>query len=303
MAKTIYIKTGLTGGDGSDLDGIDGASLVDGDVCFVLTPPTGNLAYIYVLDDDSGAGESSPDVISPDSNAGNKRWILQKIFLIDSTAAGDMLYYSAANTIARLAAGATTEILVGGGAAPPVWTTATGTGAPVRAGAPTGTGQWTIPTIDLTGGQLAFPASQSASGGANTLDDYEEGSWDPTYNSTGGSFAYYIQTGSYTKIGRLVICSFKIATNASTVGSGNVTIGGLPFAAANDYDVRGGGAIGQASAFTGDFPSCINVIANVSTVDLNYRTSANGATTALQGADLHNGNVKNILTGSFYYFI
>lgn len=36
-----------------------------------------------------------------------------------------------------LAAGATTTILVGGGAADPVWTTATGSGAPVRATAPT----------------------------------------------------------------------------------------------------------------------------------------------------------------------
>jgi len=36
-----------------------------------------------------------------------------------------------------LAAGATTEVLVGGGAANPVWTTATGSGSPVRATSPT----------------------------------------------------------------------------------------------------------------------------------------------------------------------
>lgn len=48
-----------------------------------------------------------------------------------------------------LAAGATTEILVGGGAsALPVWTTATGTGAPVRAGSPTFTG--TIGAASMT---------------------------------------------------------------------------------------------------------------------------------------------------------
>jgi hypothetical protein len=41
--------------------------------------------------------------------------------------------------------GATTEILVGGGAgSAPVWTTATGTGAPVRAGSPALTGETTI---------------------------------------------------------------------------------------------------------------------------------------------------------------
>ncbi len=53
------------------------------------------------------------------------------------TGAGDMIVGGASGVIARLAAGATTKILVGGGAADPVWTTATGTGAPVRAGTPT----------------------------------------------------------------------------------------------------------------------------------------------------------------------
>ena len=44
--------------------------------------------------------------------------------------------------------GATTEILVGGGAgSTPVWTTATGTGAPVRAGSPTFTTQITTPSV------------------------------------------------------------------------------------------------------------------------------------------------------------
>lgn len=50
---------------------------------------------------------------------------------------GELLYGSAANVISGLAAGALTEILVGGGAAAPVWTTATGSGAPVRATDPT----------------------------------------------------------------------------------------------------------------------------------------------------------------------
>ena len=48
--------------------------------------------------------------------------------------------------------GATTEILVGGGAgSAPVWTTATGTGAPVRAGSPTFTTLVNSPVYDVTG--------------------------------------------------------------------------------------------------------------------------------------------------------
>lgn len=56
-------------------------------------------------------------------------------------AAGTINYATADNTYAALAAGATTTILVGGGAAAPVWTTATGTGAPMRGTDPTISGR------------------------------------------------------------------------------------------------------------------------------------------------------------------
>jgi hypothetical protein len=54
-----------------------------------------------------------------------------------TVSAGSMLYGSGATDgLAVLAAGATTAILVGGGAAAPVWTTATGSGAPARGTSP-----------------------------------------------------------------------------------------------------------------------------------------------------------------------
>ena len=72
----VYKKTALTGGGATTLDGVDGAALVDGNLAFVTY---GDVIYHYILDDDSGAAESSPDVIAPDTNPGNKRWILQHI--------------------------------------------------------------------------------------------------------------------------------------------------------------------------------------------------------------------------------
>ena len=53
------------------------------------------------------------------------------------TAAGELAIGTGVATAHKLAAGATTDIFVGGGAADPVWTTSTGTGAPVRADTPT----------------------------------------------------------------------------------------------------------------------------------------------------------------------
>lgn len=73
---TVYVKTALTGSAGA-LDSIDGTGLVDGDLAFVFAS---NVFYTYRLDDDSGAAESSPSVIAPDANGGNKRWILQNTY-------------------------------------------------------------------------------------------------------------------------------------------------------------------------------------------------------------------------------
>jgi hypothetical protein len=73
---------------------------------------------------------------------------------------------------------------------------------------------------------ITFPATQSASSNANTLDDYEEGTWTP---SLGGTATYTTQSGTYTKVGRVVTVLFELTVN--TLGTGSTTtISGLPFA-------------------------------------------------------------------------
>ena len=68
-------------------------------------------------------------------------------------------------------------------------------------------------------GGITFNGDTAA---ANTLDDYEEGTWTPTTPS--GSFT--VTSATYTKIGNLVICTYDVQA-ASTVGADN--FGGLPF--------------------------------------------------------------------------
>jgi len=75
---------------------------------------------------------------------------------------------------------------------------------------------------------ITFPATQVASANANTLDDYEEGTWTP---SLGGIATYTTQTGIYTKVGNLVTVSASITVNVLGTGSIN-TISGLPFTSA-----------------------------------------------------------------------
>jgi len=83
-------------------------------------------------------------------------------------------------------------------------------------------------TPAASGSGITFPATQSASTDANTLDDYEEGTWTPIDNS-GASLSFsYAGTARYTKIGRLVFVNLYV-NYPSTSQTSNANIGGLPF--------------------------------------------------------------------------
>jgi len=86
-------------------------------------------------------------------------------------------------------------------------------------------------TPAASGSGITFPATQSASSDANTLDDYEEGTFTPTVAGTtlAGTGTYAAQGGFYTKIGNRV--SFNLYINwTNLVGAtGALTIVGLPF--------------------------------------------------------------------------
>lgn len=84
-----------------------------------------------------------------------------------------------------------------------------------------------------TAGQIKFPAAQNASANANTLDDYEEGTWVVTpvnltvVNGTGGA----TYAGKYTKIGNLVFFAISITVTGTctTASVANTTLFNLPF--------------------------------------------------------------------------
>jgi len=98
---------------------------------------------------------------------------------------------------------------------------------------------------------ITFPATQVASSDANTLDDYEEGTFTATVNgATTNPTVPLTATGRYTKIGRQV--SISIYVSGSTVGaSGRIQIEGLPFA--NNASVEAIASVGfdLMGTFTG----------------------------------------------------
>jgi hypothetical protein len=82
----------------------------------------------------------------------------------------------------------------------------------------------------VTANGIKFPATQVSSADANTLDDYEEGTWTPIDGSGAGLTFTQAGTARYTKVGRIVFVNLYIIF-PSTGSTASVNIGGLPFTA------------------------------------------------------------------------
>jgi len=86
-------------------------------------------------------------------------------------------------------------------------------------------------TPSTSGAGITFPATQSASSDANTLDDYEEGTWTPTLKFGGATtgITYSQQNGSYIKVGKNVFITLYILLTSKGSATGIASITGLPF--------------------------------------------------------------------------
>lgn len=103
-------------------------------------------------------------------------------------------------------------------------------------------------TTTVSGGQLAFPATQSSSSDPNTLDDYEEGTWTPTVGGT--TPTYTLQLGHYIKVGKMVTLWCTLIINA--IGDGSTSrISGIPFAAMSVTNAWWSGTVSAFGAVAG----------------------------------------------------
>ena len=151
--------------------------------------------------------------------------------------------------------------------------------------------------IGTSGKGIDFSADGNAAGmTSEVLDDYEEGTWTPTFALSSGSVTYTTQTGNYTKIGRKVTAVFHVVINVSTSGV-FATLESLPFTAANNN--YGGTSF---SAFDGTFSGYSNLLG---------LTASGGTAIQIRGADVANSNpsviapaVTNgtVIAGTITYF-
>ena len=132
--------------------------------------------------------------------------------------------------------------------------------------------------VPNSGTGITFPATQSASSNANTLDDYEEGTWTPTFKGgdSDPTVTFTTAFGTYTKVGRFVTLTYQILLATTSGGSGALIIGAFPFAANSAGAVDGSvgsGNIYIATGFSTNFPQAVG--ANPSST-FGYVTYQNG---------------------------
>jgi hypothetical protein len=109
-----------------------------------------------------------------------------------------------------------------------------------------------------TSNGITFPATQVASADANTLDDYEEGTFTPVVRDAAAGNAaagYAEQFGRYTKIGNIVnySISFVNVNTTGLTGANQLFVTGLPFTSLNlsNHVQAASAAVNSATPTTG----------------------------------------------------
>jgi hypothetical protein len=155
--------------------------------------------------------------------------------------------------------------------------------------------------LDLSGasaGQIKFPATQNASTNANTLDDYEEGTWTPIDDSGAGltlaSDTTATALGSYVKIGQMVFQAHNVKY-PSTADTRDARIGGFPFTTENPTNaIYWGGYM----TYTNSNGVTMNCFANDTRSKLyNYAPTLGARTNAQMSGLQVDGNIQYRCTG------
>jgi hypothetical protein len=136
---------------------------------------------------------------------------------------------------------------------------------------------------------VEFPDTQSASGDANILDDYEEGDWTPVLADVSGNTATMAGTtaGAYVKIGRQVTLTARLTCSSLGSCSGNMKITGLPFTVGNHNKFYNSVSIGYGESLAIPDDTSISGYGgqNTTTIVLwNWDDAAGG--TALQHSEI-----------------
>jgi hypothetical protein len=159
--------------------------------------------------------------------------------------------------------------------------------------------------IEVADGNLVFSTSGTGINlGNETLDEYDEGTFTPTYNTTNsniGSVTYDNQVGRYVRIGKICYFSLRLRTDSiSSVGTGNVEIRGFPFNHVNSAAARASMIVYTAGWTATDAPTLGLFVHNSDVLRL-YQKDYNEDPTNLASSNLNTGANDNDIRISGVY--
>ena len=157
----------------------------------------------------------------------------------------------------------------------------TGTSGAARSGfLSLGNGSNQFKDLYLSGGVYL-----GGTGSANKLEDYEEGTWTPSYPSGWTAESQY---ASYTKVGRFCYYNAKILVNST--GSGSFYIGGLPFTNGIYAKTHGGQMFEQVTLSTNRTQVVGFTSSNSNSHELYQLHAAGSAWTGLTSSNLNSNS-------------
>jgi hypothetical protein len=154
-------------------------------------------------------------------------------------------------------------------------------------------------TPSTSGAGITFPATQSASTDANTLDDYEEGTFTPTIvgSTSAGTGTYSTQVGTHTRVGRAVSFRLLISWSAHT-GTGSMLAGGLPFASSSVTDTLTAITVGGISNVTLSANHVGTALLFTNTTQISfYQTPVGGGSDSTVPVDT---SASTVLSGTYF---
>jgi hypothetical protein len=157
--------------------------------------------------------------------------------------------------------------------------------------------------IGTSGRGIDFSATANAASGSATselLSDYEEGTWTPNATGVGwgGSATYTTRSGTYTKIGRIVVVNWIMNINSATAtSSAPAEVLGLPFTCAVSDTFEGEITLDDATSTSTNI-NIVGIVGPNNTIVRLYYKTATGLV-GVKGTDL--GNTPTI-SGTITYF-
>jgi len=161
-----------------------------------------------------------------------------------------------------------------------------------------------------TDGSAQFEGSITVGGtaAANTIDEYEEGTWQPVLTTNSGSnlpsYSVTANRSYYRRIGDLVFWNIDFDMNITSANTGTILKLSLPFTPASHsgLSLYGAGPSGRANSAFSVPNHLIAWYYHTGGLFLYKQNSTTGGEDRdLRGSDIDSGNSKRINISGFYY--